>query len=67
MTERSPLAVYIVDDDASIRDSPSLMLGLGGYATRLYAASWRAPPRIYVNCCAIRTWNEAGSSIRRGS
>lgn len=34
---RSPLVVYIVDDDVSIRDSLALMLGLGGYATRLFA------------------------------
>ena len=31
------LVVYIVDDDASIRDSLALMLGLAGYSTRLYA------------------------------
>jgi RNA polymerase sigma factor (sigma-70 family) len=36
MAER-PLAVYVVDDDASIRDSLALMLGLGGYVTRLFA------------------------------
>jgi len=30
------LVVYVVDDDASIRDSLSLMLGLAGYATRLF-------------------------------
>ena len=36
MAERA-LAVYVVDDDASIRDSLALMLGLGGYATRLFA------------------------------
>lgn len=29
--------VYVIDDDASIRDSLSLMLGLAGYATRLFA------------------------------
>jgi len=33
----APLVVYVVDDDASIRDSLALMLGLGGYATRLFA------------------------------
>jgi RNA polymerase sigma factor (sigma-70 family) len=33
----APLVVYVVDDDASIRDSLGLMLGLGGYATRLFA------------------------------
>src|SRR5687768_18228008 len=33
----TPLIVYVVDDDASIRDSLAMMLGLGGYATRLYA------------------------------
>ena len=32
-----PLVVYVVDDDASIRDSLALMLGLGGYSTRLFA------------------------------
>jgi RNA polymerase sigma factor (sigma-70 family) len=39
MAERSgrPLVVYVIDDDASIRDSLSLMLGLAGYATRLFA------------------------------
>jgi RNA polymerase sigma factor (sigma-70 family) len=37
MPEGGPLVVYIVDDDPSIRDSLSLMLGLGGYATRLFA------------------------------
>ena len=31
------LTVYIVDDDAAVRDSLSLMLGLAGYATRLFA------------------------------
>jgi len=35
MTERH--VAYVVDDDASIRDSLSLMLGLAGYATRLFA------------------------------
>jgi RNA polymerase sigma factor (sigma-70 family) len=35
MTERH--VVYVIDDDASIRDSLSLMLGLAGYATRLFA------------------------------
>ena len=31
------LTVYVVDDDTSIRDSLSLMLGLSGYSTRLFA------------------------------
>jgi RNA polymerase sigma factor (sigma-70 family) len=35
MTERH--VVYVIDDDAPIRDSLSLMLGLAGYATRLFA------------------------------
>jgi RNA polymerase sigma factor (sigma-70 family) len=34
---RASLVVYVVDDDASIRDSLGLMLGLGGYSTRLFA------------------------------
>jgi RNA polymerase sigma factor (sigma-70 family) len=33
----SSLVVYAVDDDASIRDSLALMLGLSGYSTRLFA------------------------------
>lgn len=39
MAERPivPLVVYVIDDDASIRDSLSLMLGLGGYTTRVFA------------------------------
>jgi two-component system response regulator FixJ len=28
--------VYVIDDDASIRDSLALMLGLAGYSTRLF-------------------------------
>jgi len=31
------LTVYIVDDDASVRDSLALMLGLSGYSTALFA------------------------------
>ena len=33
----APLVVYVVDDDASIRDSLALMLGLAGYTTRMFA------------------------------
>lgn len=42
------LTVYIVDDDASVRDSLALMLGLAGYRTATFAdaesffAAWRA-------------------------
>jgi FixJ family two-component response regulator len=42
------LTVFIVDDDASVRDSLSLMLGLAGYPTALFAdaeallVAWRA-------------------------
>ena len=35
-SERTPV-VFVIDDDASIRDSLALMLGLAGYATRLFA------------------------------
>lgn len=35
MAERRP-AVYVVDDDASIRDSLKLMLGLAGYEVRTF-------------------------------
>ena len=37
MADASAPVVYVVDDDASIRDSLALMLGLGGYTTRLFA------------------------------
>ena len=39
MAERRPdaMAVYVVDDDAAIRDSLALMLGLWGYSARLFA------------------------------
>ncbi len=33
----APLTVYVVEDDPSVRDSLSLMLGLAGYRTALYA------------------------------
>ena len=36
MAERGALVVYVVDDDASIRDSLGLMLGLEGYTTRVF-------------------------------
>ena len=31
------LTVFVIDDDASVRDSLALMLGLGGYRTALFA------------------------------
>ena len=43
------LTVYIVDDDAAVRDSLALMLGLTGYRTAVFAdaeaflAAWREP------------------------
>ena len=37
MADARPLVVYVVDDDASIRDSLAMMLGLAGYSTRLFA------------------------------
>jgi FixJ family two-component response regulator len=37
MAEPRALTVYVVDDDAAIRDSLALMLGLAGYTTRLFA------------------------------
>jgi len=33
---RAQLTVYVVEDDASVRDSLALMLGLGGYRTALF-------------------------------
>jgi two-component system response regulator FixJ len=37
MADGGSLVVYVVDDDASIRDSLALMLGLAGYSTRAFA------------------------------
>ena len=37
MADERALVVYVVDDDASIRDSLALMLGLAGFTTRLFA------------------------------
>jgi RNA polymerase sigma factor (sigma-70 family) len=37
MAESRALVVYVVDDDAGIRDSLALMLGLAGYSTRLFS------------------------------
>jgi len=37
VAEARSLVVYVVDDDAAIRDSVALMLGLAGYVTRLFA------------------------------
>jgi RNA polymerase sigma factor (sigma-70 family) len=45
---RRDLTVYVVDDDAAVRDSLALMLGLAGYRTALFAdaeallLAWRA-------------------------
>jgi len=45
---RSDLKVFVVDDDASVRDSLALMLGLAGYRTAVFAdaesllAAWQA-------------------------
>jgi FixJ family two-component response regulator len=42
------LTVFVIDDDASVRDSIALMLGLAGYRTSLFAdaeaflAAWKA-------------------------
>lgn len=42
-----PLTVFVIDDDASVRDSVALMLGLAGYRTSVFAdaeaflAAWK--------------------------
>ena len=36
---RERLTVFIVDDDADVRDSLSLLLGLHGYRTSVYASA----------------------------
>lgn len=36
MPDSAPALVYVVDDDASIRDSLALLLGLAGFSTRLF-------------------------------
>ncbi len=48
MRPGQPLTVYVVEDDASVRDSLALMLGLAGYRAALFAdaeaflAGWSA-------------------------
>ena len=37
VADAQALVVYVIDDDAAIRDSLALMLGLAGYSTRLFA------------------------------
>ena len=34
-----PLTVYVVEDDAAVRDSLSLMLGVAGYTTAAAASA----------------------------
>jgi FixJ family two-component response regulator len=71
------LTVYIVDDDASVRDSLALMLGLAGYGTAMFAdaeallAAWRPD---WVGCVVAdlrlpgRTGLELQAELRaRGS
>jgi FixJ family two-component response regulator len=71
------LTVYVVDDDASVRDSLALMLGLSGYSTALFAdaeaflAAWQPQ---WVGCVVAdlrlpgRTGIELQAELRaRGS
>jgi len=36
---RAHLTVFVIDDDAPVRDSISLMLGIGGYRTAVFASA----------------------------
>lgn len=53
--EEHKLVVYIVDDDASIRDSLALMLGLEGYTTQLFsdAESFLAALQPHWSGCVV--------------
>ncbi|MGH8741988.1 MAG: response regulator transcription factor [Burkholderiales bacterium] len=50
-----PLTVYVVEDDASVRDSLALMLGLAGYRTALFsdAEGFLAAYRSTWNGCVV--------------
>jgi FixJ family two-component response regulator len=64
------LTVYIVDDDASVRDSLALMLGLSGYRTAVFGkaeaflSAWREE---WTGCVVtdLRLPGASGSSSRR--
>jgi RNA polymerase sigma factor (sigma-70 family) len=50
---KAPLAVYVVEDDAAVRDSLGLMLGLAGYRTALFAdaeAFLEAWKQAWIGC-----------------
>jgi FixJ family two-component response regulator len=63
------LTVYVCDDDASVRDSLALMLGLAGYRTALFAdaeallAAWRAD---WVGCVVadLRLPGRSGTELQ---
>jgi len=63
------LTVYVVDDDASVRDSLALMLGLAGYRTALFAdaeallVAWRAD---WVGCVVadLRLPGRSGTELQ---
>jgi RNA polymerase sigma factor (sigma-70 family) len=58
------LTVYIVDDDASVRDSLALMLGLEGYRVALYAdaEAFLAAHREGWNGCVLADLRLPGAS-----
>ena len=63
------LTVYVVDDDASVRDSLALMLGLAGYRTALFAdaeallVAWRPD---WVGCVVadLRLPGRSGTELQ---
>jgi RNA polymerase sigma factor (sigma-70 family) len=61
---RGALTVYIVDDDAAVRDSLALMLGLAGYRTALFAdaEAFLAAYRADFAGCAIVDLRLPGAS-----
>jgi FixJ family two-component response regulator len=58
------LTVFVVDDDAAVRDSLALMLGLAGHATALYdsAEAFLAARREDWNGCVLADLRLPGAS-----
>ena len=64
------LVVYIIDDDASVRDSLALMLGLIGYSTRSFAdaeAFFRTFDKSWRGCVVadLRLPGMTGTELQR--
>ncbi len=67
MTERpAPLTVFLVDDDASVRDSVSLLLGLHGHAVSVFASAEDFLARFSGIARHVLGVSPPGDSLPRG-